>query len=240
MTARIYLVGTDTGVGKTTLCCALLRAATAEGIRALPFKPAVSGPAGDDDDPSRLARASDRPISLDELAPLRFRLPVAPGIADDPTPFLADSLHADASDALLAPLARQLAAREVALELQLTLIEGAGGLEVPMPGGSWQSTWISKLHARPLVVAADRLGTINHTLLTLAALRAHGVEPLGFALVELDTRDDPSRRHNSRVIERRSGLPCLARLPHLAGGDPAHALPRGSWHLDDLWTRLGL
>ncbi len=214
MNPRVYLVGTDTHVGKTTLACALIRSARRHGTRILPFKPAESGCCdGVDDDATRLLRAAQDPsLTLQEISPLRFREPIAPGLAHASEHFVEPARAPD-----LAPLelvTRALAQLESRHRPDLVLIEGAGGLNVPMPGGTWQPQWIRALSARTLVVAADRLGTINHTLLTLSALQTHHVCTLGFVLCQCEPRFDASRQHNRLVLERATNARCFGVLSH--------------------------
>lgn len=259
---RVFVVGTDTAVGKTAVTAALLHTARARGLSLVPFKPAQSG----DDRPSdaeRLLVAAG--LSLDELdaaCPLRYEPPLAPGLADDPAPFLdgraplgapgssarpgdapldhvaralavATPSSSTASDAPLDHVARALDAWEERHRPVLTLVEGAGGLHVPMPGATWQAEWIVALAPWTLVVGRAGLGTINHCLSTIAQLRAIGRPPLGFVLSRTERDADPSMTDNAAVIAQASGLPCLGTLPH--GPEPALAPEL----LDALLARLG-
>lgn len=232
---RIFVVGTDTGVGKTAVTAALLHTAAARGMKMLPFKPAQSG----DDRPSdaeRLLAAAGLPLdALPEACPLRYALPVAPGMAEDPAPFLVAASDASrawfasptpqtASEgrATIARCAAALAAWEARHQPGLTLVEGAGGLYVPMPGGTWQPAWIVALASSTLVVGRTGLGTINHCLSTIAGLRALGRPPLGFVLSQTHEQGaDRSVADNAAVIANASGAPYLGTLPH--GPEPALA-----------------
>jgi dethiobiotin synthetase len=225
----------------------MLLAARAAGYRALPFKPAVSGPEGAHSDPERLRAAAEPDLSLEEISPLRYEQPLAPGVAEDPTPFLRPSTarRSPESDALLTRMARHLEGLEHTHRPSLTLIEGAGGLHVPMPAGTWQLEWIQALEARPLIVARAGLGTLNHTLLTIESLRSHDLEPAGFIFVDQTPETDPSRTHNAAIVTARSGLPCLGLLPHAPsdGATPRDPLPEPTvtpWHDPSLWQHLGL
>lgn len=230
MPRRIFIVGTDTEVGKTRVAAALLRRARAAGLRALPFKPAASG----GDDPEQLLEAAAlEPELLARIAPLRYDAPLAPGIAEDRRPFVdppraADEVAAlaDRGAAQIAAIAGELAALEAELRPDLTIIEGAGGWHVPMPGGTWLPAWLDALDAAVVVVGRLGLGTINHTLLTVDALRRAGHRPLGFILSTTIAADDPSARDNPRIIARASGLPLLGILAH---GAAALDLCDGAW-----------
>lgn len=237
MSARVFLVGTDTNAGKTVVACALLRAAARAGIAAVPFKPAESGPSGPSSDHARLMAASIlEPNEIDDLAPLRWPQPIAPGLADDASPFLGKGAPVSDVETMLGRARWALARLEQRHQAQLTLIEGAGGLLVPMPGGSWLPDWIVGLRGRPLIVARAGLGTINHTLLTVESLRVRDLEPCGFVFTQLLPRDDPSRAHNATVIEERSGVPCLGSLPFL--GRPPTLPHDDAWLSESAWPRL--
>jgi dethiobiotin synthetase len=218
--ARLYLVGTDTGVGKTTVACALLVAARHESMRVLPFKPAQSG----DDRPSdamRLAAAAGLPpSSAAAIAPLTWPAALAPGIAEDPAPFL-DGRPEPRDCAALVTVTRTLRDLERAHGPELVVIEGAGGLHVPMPGGSWQPRWIVALATHTLVVGRAGLGTIHHTLAVIEGLRALGRPPSGFVL-SAPARSDASALTNARVIAAKSGVPHMATFPADPEGQ-AHA-----------------
>lgn len=234
---RIFLVGTDTDCGKTTVACALLRASRARGVRALPFKPAASGAEGAQADPERLVEAAGiAGLTVAEICPLRYAEPVAPGLAEpgDGDMSVWTGLQwrpGTRSSAVLGVLAA-LAAAEGRYAPALTIVEGAGGLWVPMPGGTWQPAWISGLAATPVVVGRLGLGTINHCLLTITALRELGLAPLGFILTQNVTGNDPSQRHNERVIAAASGLPCLGVLAFGTGPE------EHGWVRPEAWSLL--
>lgn len=260
MARRVFLIGTDTDCGKTTVACALLRAAGHQGVRALPFKPAASGPTDATGDPERLVAAAGLAgLSVGEICPLRYAEPVAPGLAEagglerflrggasdmfwrtDSAPVGAPVVGARRDGALdmssgtgepglPGPLPRVCAAL-AELELrhgpELTVIEGAGGLWVPMPGGTWLPAWIEALAAELVVVGRLGLGTINHCLLTFAGLAQLGLRPRGFILAQTRAGAEPAHAHNEQVIAAASGLPCLGVLGFQA--DPnAHGWLRG-------------
>ena len=113
----------------------------------------------------------------------------------------------------LSALARSVAALdawEARLRPSLTLIEGAGGLHVPMPGGTWQTAWIVALAPWTIVVGRAGLGTINHCLSTIAGLRALGRPPLGFLLSQTSTAPDVSVADNAAALERQARLASLS------------------------------
>jgi len=219
MSTRVFIVGTDTAVGKTAVTAALLRTAAERGMTVAPFKPAQSG----DDQPSdtaRLLRAARLPpADLEAACPLRYPEPLAPGLAEAAHSFTRPDHPADPS--VITRVREALDAWEARLDPSLTLIEGAGGLHVPMPGATWQPTWIAALAGHTLVVGRAGLGTINHTLATIAGLRLAGRPPLGFVLNHTTAQADPSTTDNAAVITTASGVPHLGTLPH--GPEPALA-----------------
>ncbi len=228
MSRRIFLVGTDTDCGKTTVACALLRAAAAAAVRALPFKPAASGPVDERGDPERLVAAAGLAgLSAEQICPLRYELPVAPGLAEPGGSDMSSwSGPRGQAPAVLTEVRARLEALERRYAPALTVIEGAGGVWVPMPGGSWLPAWISGLAATPVVVGRLGLGTINHTLLTIAALRELGLAPRGFVLAQTSAAVEPSQAHNEAVISAASGVACLGMLA-FGTGEGEHAWLRG-------------
>lgn len=218
---RIFVVGTDTGVGKTAVTASLLCTARERGMKVVPFKPAQSGSERPSDAERLLTAAGLSLDALDEMCPLRFERPVAPGMADDPAAFLRGAT--EPSRAVIHGCAAALDAWEARHRRALTLVEGAGGLHVPMPGGTWQPAWIVALAPWTLVVGRTGLGTINHCMATIAGLRAIGRPPLGFVLSQTHAEDenDPSVVDNAQVIARASGVPHLGTLPY--GPEPALA-----------------
>ena len=229
---RVILVGTDTDCGKTTIACALLRAARGAGVRALPFKPAASGPEGPDSDPERLLAAAAVPgLTREQVCPLRFAAPVAPGLAEGDALDMSrwTCLEGQQEPAALVGVRAALSELEARYVPDLTVIEGAGGLWVPMPGGSWLPAWVSGLAAAPVVVGRLGLGTINHCMLTIRGLRQLGLPPIGFFLTQTRPGDDPSHAHNERVIAAASGLDCLGVLGHATEPDDAGWLREGAW-----------
>jgi dethiobiotin synthetase len=223
MTRRIYVVGTGTGVGKTALCCSLLHWARRHGVPAVPFKPAQSGPPGPDDDVHRLLRAAGLPESeAGDACPWTFADPLAPGLAEDPGPFFRPpAANAAPVPPVLDDTRTRLSALAARHAAQLVLIEGAGGLHVPMPGGTWQPVWIRALATDVIVVGSAELGTINHTLLTLDALTALELPVAGFVLSETTPDADPSRDDNPQVIATARSVRYLGTLAYQSSPDAA-------------------
>jgi dethiobiotin synthetase len=194
---RIFVTGTDTGVGKTQASCALLSLLADAGLSPAPFKPYESGCADlrapADALALRAAARSDDP--LDRVTPHRFRLPVAPGVA---------ALRRGR----VPSFARTLAAFR-SFEGRPLVAEGAGGLFVPIDPARDVIDLIEALDLPVLLVARLGLGTLNHTALSLEALRARRREVLAVLLSEGSNGPDPSKRDNPRLIAERHGVPVL-------------------------------
>jgi dethiobiotin synthetase len=231
-TPRLFIVGTDTEIGKTTVATALLRAARSRGQRWLPYKPAVSGDLGPSSDHARLCQAaSDMALDPEGITIHRFEPPIAPGLAEPNHPFHArQPRDEDRARSTLEEARSHLANLIAEHQPHLVLIEGAGGLHVPMPGGTWLPEWITALSARPIVVARAGLGTLNHTILTVNALRRLDLNPAGFILNAYQPQSEQTIDSNRRVLEARLNIACLGVHPHLR--DAQYAPP--DW-LDDTW-----
>lgn len=159
---NIFVTGTGTDVGKTTLCTALVQGLSARGLMARYWKPVETG--GRDLDASQV------------------QAPFEPTFASFPLPASPDQAAAAAN--LPAPTVAQLAhALSHLASAQLRLVEGAGGLAVPLNDAA--ETWLDFLRTTRLpcvIAAASGLGTLNHTSLTLRALAAAGADVLGVVL----------------------------------------------------------
>jgi dethiobiotin synthetase len=207
----LFVTGTDTGVGKTIFSLALLAALRARGVDAVAFKPVETGcssvPGSSNelvgDDCRALARVTGQ--SPDQVAGRLYSLPAAPMVAaaERGETVDVDSLAADV--------------RALADEHELVLVEGAGGLLVPLAPSL---TWIDFLARAPMpvvCVVASRLGCINHALLTMSALRSAGVELAGYVMNQL--ADDDSPGGNGQAIADFGHLtgapPCLGMLTAL-------------------------
>jgi dethiobiotin synthetase len=219
----LFVTGTDTGVGKSVLAASVCAALAARGERVAAFKPVVTGlddePAGWPPDHELLAVAAGAGQAPEDVAPYRYRPPVSPHYA------------AELAGETVDPHRLVDHARAAAAAADAVVCEGVGGLLVPLTAGYLVRDLALDL-GLPLVVAARTgLGTINHTLMTVEAARAVGLElagvvmtpwPAAPAAIELSNRDTVERLGRVPV----SGLPPtdLAALAS-AGG----ALPLQTW-----------
>lgn len=188
----VFVTGTDTGVGKTVVCAALAVALRSRGIDAGIVKPVQTG----EGDAATLKELAGLAEELEEIAPYSFRAPLAPLAA---ARLEGRELELDEVVARVQALAERH---------ELTLVEGVGGLLVPV-GPGWTVADLAVALALPLlVVARPGLGTVNHTLLTLEAARRVG---LAIAAVLLNG-DDPIADGNARLIKE-FGSCLVARKP---------------------------
>jgi dethiobiotin synthetase len=195
----LFVTGTDTGVGKTLLTALLLRHARQCGCEALATKPFCSGGL---DDVRILRRAQDQALSMREINPFYFEEPVAPLVAARKS-----GLNVKVSDVL--GRIRALASR-----CPLLLVEGSGGLLVPLGERFAVAELIAGLGCGIVVVARNRLGTVNHTLLTLRALRHMGLASAAVALMDMPAADLASRSNLALIRELAAPIPVFT-LPFL-------------------------
>jgi dethiobiotin synthetase len=209
---RLLITGTDIGVGKTWVTCALARALLNTDKRVVAIKPVETGCSGQpskSEDGVRLARATGQ--SQPAHAILRLPDPVAPVLSSERAGAEIDF------DALVLKIER------FAEEAEYALIEGAGGLLAPITW-EWNMADVARaLSASALVVAADRLGTINHTLLTLSALELAGIPTAGVVLTT-PPNQDTSGGTNAAAISRLSGMDRVLALPRTGEDQAAAAL----------------
>lgn len=223
MPARVLMiVGTDTGVGKTWTGCALAHRLRRDSRRVVAIKPletGCSGSATETEDGVALARASRQ--TEPRRALLRFREPVAVPEAAD-----REGRSIDFDE-----IVRQIRAH--AAQADFCLVEGAGGWLSPL---TWEQSAVElarAIEARLLLVSADRLGTINHTLMSLRIIELSGLKVVGVVLTA-PMVPDASTGSNAAAISRIAGQPRIAQVPRV--DDPED----GATHLEEVirWLEL--
>lgn len=164
---KAFITGTDTGVGKTYVTALLARALRRAGLDTIALKPVCSG---DRLDAEILRDSCDSELDLDAVNPLWFRLAAAPFLA-------ARSEHRAISIGALETWFRSVTAGRNSV-----LVEGAGGWMVPISEGKLIADLAAAFGLPVIIVVANRLGCINHTLLTIEGIRARGLNCRGIIL----------------------------------------------------------
>ncbi|MFQ5427104.1 MAG: dethiobiotin synthase, partial [Gaiellales bacterium] len=203
----VFVTGTDTGVGKSVTTAGLAHALRSIGARPGIFKPVQSGHAAGDPagDVGRLREWSGVDAPPSRLNVYAFEAPLAPLIA----------AREQGETILLAPILERAA--ELSRECDVLLVEGAGGLFVPL-GERWTIADLARALSMPvLIVARKGLGTVNHAVLTVKAVRELALEVCGVVLNGPEAGVDPSVATNAALIEQFAQVTVVGRLPWLEG-----------------------
>ena len=204
-TLGLFVVGTDTDVGKSLVACALVRWLRAASIDTVGFKPVATGEEqGQWSDAVALHEASERCEPIEKICPLRFKLAKAPTIAAR-----HEGIDADIN------LARW-AFSELCLRHQAVIVEGVGGVLCPLDEETSCLDFAGQLGFPLLLVARAALGTISHTLLTLNEISRRQLPLAGIILNVTQICDDDSAEETRREIERISRVRIDAVLPYLS------------------------
>lgn len=226
----LFVVGTDTGVGKTFVASAIARAMTAEGRRVGVFKPAITGVPESDrprNDADILIEAAGGVMDQAVVCPWVFSDPLAPPVAARRA-----GIDLRAEDIFHAT--------DVCLEFQrwprgaeVMVVEGVGGLLCPLAEGITVADLAVRLDYPLVVVARRGLGTLNHTLLTVEAALSRSLRVAGVVLNGAEPTVDPvAEATNPAELARRLGrVPILANVPHAPdAGASAVALEGLDWY----------
>ena len=204
-----FVTGTDTGVGKTFITSALLRAARARGLTCVGYKPIAAGAtlrngALQNEDALELIAAAQSEHDYADINPVVLRPAIAPHIA-------------------LAQIGRRVSARELAAacpEAAFTLVEGAGGWFVPLNERETLADVCAALGAKVILVVAMKLGCLNHALLTAAAIKRAELDLAGWVANCLGD-PMPCLTENVDTLRQRLPGPCLGTVPHVGGPQDA-------------------
>ena len=188
---NLFITGTDTNAGKTFVTALLTRALRARGFETIALKPLCSG---ERSDVEILQAASDHRLTLDETNPIWLREPAAPLVA----------ARLENRTLSLDPLVAWF--RNLSHKHQSLLVEGAGGWLVPITPKATIADFAARLSLPVVVVVANRLGCINHTLLTLESIRARGLHCPGIVLNTFSTSDDIATRTNREILEQNTPI----------------------------------
>ncbi|MFD2256003.1 dethiobiotin synthase [Luteolibacter algae] len=195
---NFFITGTDTGVGKTYVTKLIIESLRAEGTDAIGFKPVSCG---DREDATILAAASGD-LPLDEINPLHFHSPLAPHVA------------ALLENTSINPQEIVRSYQELAAKSGMMLVEGAGGWEVPLTEKYFISDLAKDLNLPVILVAANRLGALNHILLSLGAIKAKGLTCVGIILNQLEDEMDTPMITNKGILESLTDVPLLDHIIH--------------------------
>jgi dethiobiotin synthetase len=208
MARGVFVTGTGTEVGKTVVAATIARTLAGEGKRMAVFKPAVTGlDEGVETDHALLRRASGSRQSDEEVAPYRYGPPASPHLA------------AALAGEEIEPGRLRQAAAAAAEGADAIVCEGVGGLLVPLSPGYLVRDLACDLGYPLVVVASPGLGTINHTLLTVEAARAAGLEVAAVVLNPWPGEPTEIERSNRETIAELADAAVLT-LPQINLADP--------------------
>jgi dethiobiotin synthetase len=218
MAEGVFVTGTGTEVGKTVVAAAIARTLAAEGKRVAVFKPAVTGlDEGTETDHALLRRASGSSQSDEEIAPYRYGPPASPHLA------------AELAGEEINPERLRQTAQAATENADAIVCEGVGGLMVPLSPIYLVRDLAADLGYPLVVVAGPGLGTLNHTLLTLEAARAAGLEVAAVVLTPWPEEPTAIEISNRETIAALASATVLS-LPSLDIADPTtwpNLLPTG-------------
>ncbi len=193
-----FVTGTDVGVGKTHVVCALLRGLTDRGVRAMGCKPVSCG----DRKELRSMReaAGQATLPLDSINPLYLRTAADPRMGAE----------FERQKVSLSALAGQV--QTLAAEYDTLLVEGVGGWETPLCPGCTMADLAEQLQLPVLLVVSNRQGAANQAILTVRAIQARGLTCCGIILNQQSEEWDTAAVTNRGLIEEYTGIPVLAEL----------------------------
>ena len=208
MSRGFFITGTDTGVGKTLVACGLAAAFKDAGFKVGVMKPAESGCRNEKghlvpQDATFLKAAAGSDESIERICPYRLGVPVAPSVA---------AAHASIQirPDFLVRLCRDMGAIH-----DLMLVEGAGGLLVPLISNYTYADLARELGLTVLVVVGNRLGAINHALLTLEHAACLNLKVSGYFVNDIESESTPATATNAETLEEMTRVPCVGKIPFL-------------------------
>jgi dethiobiotin synthase len=209
----LFVTGTDTGVGKTFVTAGIVRSFVNSGINAVPAKPVQTGCVNGIADDLEFSVATAGLILSDEimkrLCPLRFAPACSPHLAAEQAKTCID---VSVSAEIL---------RDLSLGFDCIVAEGAGGILVPLGGGKTMIDLMLALGWPVLLVSPDKLGTINHTLLSIQVLRSAGLEVCGVVISHVSPSSALPGKSNARAISEYGSVEILGEIPYSPESFPA-------------------
>jgi len=211
MSKGYFVAGTDTGVGKTLVSCALLRAFAAQGKKVVGMKPVAAGceptPQGlACEDVASLVAASNANAPHELVNPYAFQPPIAPHIAAAQAGVVIEIERLLAACAALRALA------------DVVVVEGVGGWRVPLNPREDTGDLAKRLELPVILVVGMRLGCLSHALLTAQAIEASGLKLAGWVANRIDPLM-PAFDDNLCALQARLAAPLLGVVPHAAQPD---------------------
>jgi dethiobiotin synthetase len=203
MTSRLLITGTDTGVGKTMVGCALAFALKVRGLRVGVMKPAETGcqPGADGLQPAdaialRASASAGHPLEV--ICPYRYSSPLAPAAAAE-------------IDGLAPPDPEQIRRlfERIATDSDVVLVEGAGGIAVPLTWNFNYADLAAAIDLEVILVVANRLGCLNSALLSIEYARRRHLRVNGYILNDTEPLASPAARSNAESLRRLTAVPAL-------------------------------
>lgn len=215
-----FVTGTDTEVGKTVACCALVRELARRWRRVAALKPVASGCENTADglrneDARALMQAANLALPYELVNPCAFEPPIAPHLA---------AVECGRAIDLAEAAVGQARARELGADW--LVVEGVGGWSVPLGPELMLADLARAFTDEVVLVVGLRLGCINHALLTAEQVRRDGFRLVGWIANDVDPAMD-RREENLATLEQRLSSPLLARLPWSEACPPR---PRARWY----------
>jgi dethiobiotin synthetase len=217
MGKALFITGTDTGVGKTFFACGLAALLRESGYKVGVMKPAETGCDQDDgrlvaQDGLALKAASGCELPLEQICPYPFREPLAPSVAAEREGVTIDI------DRLMNLFSAIAAAHDI------TIVEGAGGLMVPLLPSYTYADFANVLKLPLIVVGANKLGVINHLLLTLEHASCKDLRVLGYVLNQIEREPSLAAETNREALSTLTAVPCAGEFSYFDAAEPGQAV----------------
>ncbi|NTV12714.1 MAG: dethiobiotin synthase [Desulfobulbaceae bacterium] len=201
---QLFITATDTGVGKTLLSGLLLGYLREQGLQAGYQKWVATGcgeTVADLERVRELAGGEVEPVRLDLQVPYRFEYPASPHLA------------AARAGREIDPMVLMTAYENLKGNYEILLVEGVGGVLVPLRRDLLLADLVARLRLPTLLVARSGLGTLNHTLLSLEALRRREIPLLGVLFTDEPDADETIAADNLKTISELGQVQVFGRLP---------------------------
>ncbi len=199
----VFVTGTDTAVGKTIVTAAIARTLAASGLHVAIFKPLQTGTIDGDDD----ARDAARWSGCDAFTGVALADPLAPSVA----------AHVAGVDISVEAITERF--HEMSDDYDVVIVEGAGGLLVPIDDETTMADLARALALSVVIVARPALGTLNHTALTVEAARARGLRVEGVVISRFPTEPRLAERTNPSEIEKLCDVEVIGVVPTMTNPD---------------------